>query len=33
MVMDSDKVGKCAYIVWSLVAFVTGLSVIERCEK
>jgi hypothetical protein len=33
MVMDSDGAGKCAYTVRSLVAFVTGLTELERCEK
>jgi hypothetical protein len=33
MVMDSEKAGKCAYVVRSLVAFVIGLTEIERCEK
>jgi hypothetical protein len=32
MVMDSEEAGKCAYIVRSLVEFVTGLTEIERCE-
>jgi hypothetical protein len=33
MVMDSEESGKCAYIVRSFVAFVTGLTELERCEK
>jgi hypothetical protein len=33
MVMDSEEAGKCAYIVRSFIAFVTGLTEIERCEK
>jgi hypothetical protein len=33
MVMDSEEAGKYAYAGRSLVAFVTGLTVIERCEK
>jgi hypothetical protein len=32
-VMDSEEAGKYAYIVRSLVAFVTGLTEIEGCEK
>jgi hypothetical protein len=30
MVMDSEGAGKCAYIVLSLVVFVTGLTERER---
>jgi hypothetical protein len=33
MVMDSEKAGKCAYIVRSFVAFATGLTKLEQCEK
>jgi hypothetical protein len=33
MVMDSEEASKCAYIVRSFVAIVTGLTEIERCEN